>query len=147
MERVGGPAISPPADEPKQDEEPKPVLPEVLVLPSGGKVWFRDIEELNGRDFKDIRAAFNYGAMHASEGDNRLTYQRAAAIFVTRWEIPGLPNLPLPGSPEGGEGQITDMLRWRDCRALDTVLGEAIVYMRMGVTDGDTDIPLRSTAG
>lgn len=145
MNEHGGPAVVPPADGPKKDEQ-KPVLPEVLVLPSGGKVWFRDIEELNGRDFKEIRAAFNYGALNSADGDNRVTYQKAAAIFVTRWEIPGLPDLPLPGSLEGGDGQITDMLKWRDCRALDMALGEALVYMRMGVTDGDINVPLPSTA-
>lgn len=139
MTDIEEPAVTP-------NEEPKPILPEILTLPYGGRVWFRDLEELNGRDFKDIRAAFNAG-LAAGNGDSRTVYQIAASILVTKWEIPYLPNLPLPNTKEGGNGQITDMLKWRDCRALDVALGDAVLYMRQGLTDGDDDIPLRNAAG
>lgn len=119
-----------------------PILPEVLVLPSGGRVWFRDIEELSGRDFKEMRGAYNLSQL--ARGEGRKLYEIAASILVSKWEIPNRPGLPLPSSEEGGEGAITDLLQWRDCRALDTALGKAVLHMRMGVTDGD---PLPDTAG
>lgn len=118
------------------------VLPEMLTLPSGGRVWFRDIEELSGRDFKEMRAAYNMAQL--AQGEGRKLYETAASILVTKWDIPYRPGLPLPNSEEGGEGAITDLLQWRDCRALDTALGEAILHLRMGVTDGD---PLPGAAG
>ena len=126
----------------EEAEDTKPVLPEVLVLPSGARVWFRDIEELSGRDFKDMRQAYNLSDL--SRGEGRRLYETAAMVLITRWDIPYRPGLPLPGSPEGGEGSITDLLQWRDCRALDVALGKAVLHMRMGVTDGD---PLPDVAG
>lgn len=132
-------------DNEKPAEEPKPILPEMMTLPYGGRVWFRDIEELNGKDYKNIRAAFNLAT--SGGNDNRAVYEMAASIFVTKWDIPYLPNAPLPGSEEGGQGSITDLLKWRDCRALDNALGDVLLYMRMGITDGDDNIPLRNAAG
>ena len=129
-------------EETKTPEDTKPVLPDVLVLPSGAQVWFRDIEELSGRDFKEMRSAYNLTQL--SKGEGRKLYEVAAMVLVTKWDIPYRPGLPLPSSEEGHEGSITDLLQWRDCRALDVALGDAILYMRMGVTDGD---PLPGAAG
>lgn len=112
------------------DEMPEgvpPILPEVLDLPSGGKVWFRDPETLRGGDYKRLRAA-----RRDFEANMNRVYEIAAALLVQRWEVPDLPNLPLPGDPEGHDGKVTDLLHWRDCHALTQAMAPAIVLITEG---------------
>lgn len=105
-------------------EDVPPILPSPLELPhSGGKVWFYDPESLRGKEYKRLRAA----AMTESATK---VYETAAALLVERWEVPGLPNLPLPGTDEGLDGQVTDLLHWRDLKALEDALAPAILLLR-----------------
>lgn len=112
-----------------------PLLPSPLELPSGGKVWFYDPESLRGKEYKKLRAA-------ALTEDANHVYEVAAALLVERWEVPGLPKLPHPGSEEGLDGKVTDLLHWRDLQAMEKAMEPAILRLR-GVT---VDPPSRPSA-
>lgn len=122
------------------DEVP-PSLPLMIELPSGGEVRLKDPESLRGAEYKRLRMA-----RRAYELDsNKLgqMYETAAALLVVDWRIPGLPNLPLPGSDEGLDGKITDLLHWRDCHVLNEALSPAILM----VTEGRAHPPVRPSSG
>jgi hypothetical protein len=107
-----------------------PPIPEQLTLPSGGMVWFRDVETLTGKDVKTYRRAIG-GA--GSRGEATVTGSEVLAqILVTRWELPTLPGLPLPTDDE----KITDLLNWRDLLALEDAMAPvAGLFNGNGSTD------------
>jgi hypothetical protein len=100
------------------------VLPETITLPSGGMVWFRDVETLTGKDVKWYRrATFGDG----TRGENmNATSEALMYLLVVRWEFPYLPGLPLPSQDQ----QVGDLLHWRDLVALEDAMAPVMPLLR-----------------
>jgi hypothetical protein len=110
---------------------PPPVIPESIVLPhSGGVVWFKSLDDVSGKDFKQLRKA-------SGVADPNAIYEAAAGIFVVKWDIPSLPNLPLPAA----DPHITDLLHWQDSRRLDNILNGVVAAMSMQEDDPGESLP------
>lgn len=95
-------------------------IPEQLTLPSGGNVWFRDVETLTGKDVKTYRRVRYAGT---TAGERIIAASEVLAqLLITRWEIPDKPNLPLPTDNQ----TITDLLSWRDLLAIEAAIAPVI---------------------
>jgi hypothetical protein len=84
-----------------------------LELPGGACVEFNDPEQLRGRDIDRFRAAWQ-GAPSAGNATNEVM-QAAAELLIAAWDLPNLPNFPVPADqpPMWGE------LPWRTKRAIE----------------------------
>lgn len=76
-----------------------------IKLPSGGRVTFKDLDDLTGRDFMELTAQISSDAVS--------TIMTAAPVLaaklITSWEIPYDARLPIP-TAKGGQnslGQLT----------------------------------------
>lgn len=65
-----------------------------LDLPSGGWVEFRDPGSIRAKHKRKVMRGIDNPERQAAAALD-LT-EGIAAMFIERWEIPGLPNLPLP---------------------------------------------------
>lgn len=106
-----------------------------LDLPSGGWVEFRDPRMVRAREKRRVMRAINDPdkaaamAMDVTEG--------IAAMLVERWEVPELPNLPLPIE----DLNVFDLLTIPD---YDTIIEAARPAMKLffpGVTPDDAGKP------
>lgn len=84
-----------------------------LELPNNGWVEFNDPEALRGRDIDRFRAAWQ-GAAGAGNATNQVM-QTAAETLIARWDLPGLPNLPVPADQPAMWGELP----WRTKRAIE----------------------------
>lgn len=101
-----------------------------LELPDDGWVEFNDPESLKGRDIDRIREAWQ-GAKNAGQALNAV-YQAGMEMLIARWEIPGKPNLPIPGDQPQFWGEIG----WRTKQAIEGHTAKAI-----GILCGFTGAP------
>ena len=79
--------------EPVNTEIPLPGVPGELRLPSGGWAVLRPASSLNGAHVRRIRTGLN------QDGDGDVAVATIAltlSCLVVDWQIPGLPQLPLP---------------------------------------------------
>lgn len=90
-----------------------------LDLPSGGWVEFRDPLELRGRDYKRVIRGIGDGTAGAATID---ILDGLIAILVAKWDIPYLPNAPLPAD----DIAITDELTIQDLSALQVAVRPAM---------------------
>lgn len=112
-------------------------LPATIELPSGGKVWFRDLDEqpLTGKDLRRWRTVLN----ELGRGNYVIrSAELLLAMFVVRWEIPDRPRLPLPSE----DPKITDLLSAEDVQEIEDAL-EPMIDVLNGVANrkrntGDT---------
>lgn len=81
---------------------------ERLDLPKDGWVEFNDPENLRGRDVDRLRASWE-GARVVGDALNA-TMQIAAELLIAAWNVPSLPNAPVPSQTPGMWGE----LGWRD---------------------------------
>lgn len=93
---------------------------ERLDLPSGGWVEFRDPLELRGRDYK--RVVRSIKADSTAGADTIDILDGLIAILVAKWDIPYLPNAPLPADMI----TITDELTIQDLSALHVAVRPAM---------------------
>lgn len=84
-----------------------------LDLPGDGWVEFNDPEALRGRDVDRLRAAWQ-GAAATGNATNQVM-QAAAEVLIARWDLPGLPNFPVPADTPAMWGE----LGWRRKRAIE----------------------------
>lgn len=101
------------------------VPPEHVTLPkSGGDVFFRDVEDLDGEAYNRIRDAAAFARKMLMPPSEML--RQVAEVLVTAWSIPGMPNLPLPGSDEGKKMNVLNRLHWKDLRYIHEQLFDGI---------------------
>lgn len=87
-----------------------------LDLPDNGWVEFNDPEQLRGRDVDKMRLAW----MSATDAGAATIHvmQAAAEVLIARWDLPGLPNFPVPADTPAMWGE----LGWRTKRAIENHL-------------------------
>lgn len=113
------------------------VPPEQITLPhSEGIVRFRDIEDLDGIQFNIIRDAALMARRFMLPVSQLLTM--AAQQLITSWNIPGRPNYPTPGSPDGMTMDSLNHLHWRDVKFIGENLFNAIEVL---VADTNPTVP------
>lgn len=102
-------------------EIPLPGVPGELRLPSGGYAVLRPASTLTGAHAKRVRLALNH------DGDGDIANSAIAltlACVVVDWQIPGLPQLPLPtgANPQ----QALDRLPLDDFLALEDAVKDTM---------------------
>lgn len=98
-------------------EFPLPGVPGELRLPSGGWAVLRPASSLNGAHVRRIRTGLNF------DGDGDVAYATISltlACVLMDWQIPGLPQLPLPSAANAS--QSLDRLPIDDFIALEEAI-------------------------
>jgi len=91
-----------------------------LELPNGGSVDFNDPEQLRGRDADRLRDAM--ANSRTAGAATTAVMQTAAEILIARWDLPGLPNLPVPADQPAMWGELP----WRTARAIEDHMALAV---------------------
>lgn len=95
-------------------------IPDLILPKSGGTVRFRDDDDLRGKDYRRLRSYVLRDRPLVGDAGNHAG-EMAAALLVVEWDIPSLPNLPLPSIRQDGtvDPGGLDLLPWQDLSALD----------------------------
>lgn len=97
--------------------------PDLTLPKSGGTVRFRDDDDLRGKDYRRLRAYVQTDNARVGEATNRAT-EMCGALLIAEWDVPNLPNLPLPAvRPDGSvDPGGLDLLPWQDLAAVEEEL-------------------------
>lgn len=116
------------------------VPPEQVTLPkSGGIVRFRDVEDLDGITYNKIRDKALLARRYVITVSEML--RTAAEELITFWDIPGMPNLPLPGEDEGKKMDSLGRLNWKDTRFIQEQLFDAVEILTADTPTDPTEPP------
>lgn len=98
-------------------------IPDLNLPKSGGTVRFRDDDDLRGKDYRRLRAYVMADSSGSGEATNRAT-EMCGALLIAEWEVPNLPNLPVPSVRPDGSVDVggLDLLPWRDAKAIEGAL-------------------------
>lgn len=102
------------------------IPPGAHQLPSGGWVLLTEESEHSGRDVYELRRALD---VKGSGSQGSAVLQTAIGLRVSRWHIPGRPNLPLPR----GNNTWLSMLTVADTLALEELVQDWAQWLATGV--------------
>lgn len=105
-----------------------------LELPGGGFVEFNDPEQLLG---EQVDRLFDLVAVGAPASK---VVQVSAELLIAKWNIPGLPNLPLPSEDPKWWGQVPWRTRFLISRHMMPVISGIISVLR-GAAEPDDEVP------
>lgn len=112
-------------------------IPDLTLPKSNGTVRFRDDDDFTGVQYR------RYRKFILGDSDDMDIKAYAAALLIESWDIPNLPELPVPtvsGNPEKVDAGSLGLMNWRDVQAIDVAVSPFVMEIvtgkpRPGATD------------
>lgn len=104
--------------------------PDLALPKSGGVVRFRDDDDFTGVQYRRMR---KFIVRDDTDDSDFKAY--AAALLIESWDIPDLPNLPIPvisGDPEKVDAGSYGVMNWRDVQAIDKAVSPFMLEIVTG---------------